>query len=167
MKSIVFNRTDFPLSKKQSTLTLGSFVSRTIETKRFSSFHSDRLVEISEDLEELDLDENVIGHVCGNVILEALKSRKESKMKIENYFSSFLFFFKQINWRKFESTWARKLINSYLLIFWNWAQKWRRKRNERKRKKSVESNDETRNDFLIFLFRNETTKTVCHDDQGK
>jgi hypothetical protein len=40
-----------------------------------------RLIEISEDLEELDLDENVIGHVCGNTILEALKSRKESKLK--------------------------------------------------------------------------------------
>jgi hypothetical protein len=37
-----------------------------------------RLIEISEDLEELDLDENVIGHVCGGIILEALKSRKES-----------------------------------------------------------------------------------------
>jgi hypothetical protein len=30
-------------------------------------------------LEELDLDENVIGHVCGGIILDALKSRKESK----------------------------------------------------------------------------------------
>jgi len=37
-----------------------------------------RLIEISEDLEELDLDENVIGHVCGGIILEALKTRKES-----------------------------------------------------------------------------------------
>jgi len=38
-----------------------------------------RLIEISEDLEELDLDENVIGHVGGNLVLEALKARKESK----------------------------------------------------------------------------------------
>jgi hypothetical protein len=38
-----------------------------------------RLIEISEDLEELDLDENVIGHVCGGIILEALKTRKESQ----------------------------------------------------------------------------------------
>ncbi|CAF1581321.1 unnamed protein product, partial [Didymodactylos carnosus] len=34
-----------------------------------------RLIEISEELEELDLDENVIGNVCGNMILEALKNR--------------------------------------------------------------------------------------------
>ncbi|CAF2054997.1 unnamed protein product [Rotaria magnacalcarata] len=40
-----------------------------------------RLIEISEELEELDLDENVIGHVCGGIILEALKSRKERKAK--------------------------------------------------------------------------------------
>jgi len=40
------------------------------------------LIEISEELEELDLDENVIGHVCGNIILEALKSRKESNDEI-------------------------------------------------------------------------------------
>lgn len=39
-----------------------------------------RLIEISEDLQELDLDENVIGHVCGGIILEALKSRKESQL---------------------------------------------------------------------------------------
>ena len=41
-----------------------------------------RLIEISEDLEELDLDENVIGHVCGGIILEALKSRKESQSTV-------------------------------------------------------------------------------------
>lgn len=29
-------------------------------------------------MEELDLDENVIGHVCGGMILDALKGRKES-----------------------------------------------------------------------------------------
>ncbi|CAF1110917.1 unnamed protein product [Adineta steineri] len=40
-----------------------------------------RLIEISEDIEELDLSENVIGHVCGGIILEALKNRKESKLK--------------------------------------------------------------------------------------
>ena len=44
-------------------------------------FYLNRLIEISEDLEELDLDENVIGHVCGNTILEALKARKETKLK--------------------------------------------------------------------------------------
>ncbi|CAF1641403.1 unnamed protein product, partial [Adineta ricciae] len=40
-----------------------------------------RLIEISEDLEELDLDENVIGHVCGGILLDALKARKENKLK--------------------------------------------------------------------------------------
>ncbi|CAF0919389.1 unnamed protein product [Rotaria sp. Silwood1] len=40
-----------------------------------------RLIEISEELEELDLDENVIGHVCGGIILDALKKRKESKYR--------------------------------------------------------------------------------------
>lgn len=53
-----------------------------------------RLIEISEDLEELDLDENVIGHVGGNLILEALKKRKESESNIElktNFFYVFSF----------------------------------------------------------------------------
>jgi hypothetical protein len=45
-------------------------------------FHFSRLIEISEELEELDLDENVIGHVCGSIILDALKSRKESKCQV-------------------------------------------------------------------------------------
>ena len=38
------------------------------------------LCEIYENqLLELDLDENVIGHVCGGIILNALQIRKESK----------------------------------------------------------------------------------------
>ena len=44
------------------------------------------MIEISEDLEELDLDENVIGHVCGGILLDALKARKESKSNRKNHF---------------------------------------------------------------------------------
>ena len=47
--------------------------------KQSIAFDLRRLIEISEDLEELDLDENVIGHVSASLILHALKSRKESE----------------------------------------------------------------------------------------
>ena len=81
MKSILYNRTVCPLSNKRSTLTLGSLLIRPLFFSSFDDFPfaSRRLIEISEDLEELDLDENVIGHVCGSVILDALKKRKESR----------------------------------------------------------------------------------------
>ena len=66
-----------------------SIVQRTIQAyarfalvslvKQSIAFDLRRLIEISEDLEELDLDENVIGHVSASLILHALKSRKESE----------------------------------------------------------------------------------------
>lgn len=67
---------------QQTINAFARLVKITFLLKKLNSIQSKyRLIEISEDLEELDLDENVIGHVCGNTILEALKSRKESKLK--------------------------------------------------------------------------------------
>ena len=79
MESIVSNRMALPSFNKRSTPTLGEPLDEKRLLLCIRPFHACRLIEISEDLEELDLDENVIGHVGGSIILEALKARKESE----------------------------------------------------------------------------------------